>query len=58
MTPDRMPEGDGWVYYGLTPRQYEILAKNMADILRWVKEAEWRLQYYRGEGEIDGVQAR
>ena len=26
----------------------------MADILRWVKEAQWRLDYYRGEGQLDG----
>ena len=26
----------------------------MADILRWIKEAQWRLDYYRGEGQLDG----
>lgn len=43
-----------WVVYGLDPKQYEILAKDMADILRWVKEAKWRLRYYRGVGGLDG----
>lgn len=45
LTPDRVPEGE-WVYFGVTPEEYEILAKNMAEILRWVKEAQWRLDYY------------
>ncbi len=54
ITSDRLPKGEGWVYYGITPKQYEILSKNMADILRWVKEAQWRLDYYRGEGLPDG----
>ncbi len=54
ITPDRLPEGGGWVYYGITPKSYEVLARNMADILRWVKEAKWRLDYYRGEGLFDG----
>ena len=54
MTPERLPTKDGWVYYGLTPEQYEVLARNMADILRWVKETKWRLDYYRGEGQLDG----
>ena len=49
-----LPEGDVLVYYGLAPEQYEVLARNMADILRWVKEAAWRLDYYRGEGSLDG----
>jgi hypothetical protein len=54
ITPDRLPNGENWVYYGITPKQYETLSRNMADILRWVKEAQWRLQYYRGEGKLDG----
>jgi hypothetical protein len=54
ITPARLPEGTKWVYYAITPAEYEILSRNMADILRWVREAKWRLDYYRGEGEIDG----
>lgn len=54
ITPDRLPKGEGWVYYGLTTQQYEVLARNMADILRWVREAQWRLDYYRGETGLDG----
>ena len=41
-------------YYAITPKDYEVLARNMAEMLRYVKEAYWRLQYYRGEGELDG----
>lgn len=55
LTPDKLPEGERWVRYGLTVKSYETLARNVADILRWVKEAEWRLRYYRGEGEVDDV---
>jgi hypothetical protein len=54
ITPERLPNGDEWVYYGITPQQYEILARNMAEILRWVKEAQWRLDYYRGEDNVNG----
>lgn len=49
--PDRLPEGDDWVMYGLTQRDYDTLAKNMADVRRWVNEAAWRLRYYRGEDD-------
>lgn len=54
LTRETLPEGE-FVYYGLSVKDYETLARNMADILRWVKEAEWRLRYYRGEGGVDGV---
>lgn len=43
VTPDRMPEGD-WVFIALHPRQYENLARNHAEILRWVREASTSLQ--------------
>jgi len=49
VTPDRLPAGDGWVLIALTPQDYETLARNQADTLRWVREAMWRLQYYRQE---------
>lgn len=53
LTPDRLPSGNSWVIFGLDPRDYEALALNMADILRWIREARWRLRYYKGE--IDGL---
>lgn len=37
------------VLYGLSPKDYEVLAKNTAELLRWMKEAAWRLRYYQGE---------
>jgi len=37
------------VLIALTPQDYETLARNQADTLRWVREAMWRLQYYRQE---------
>lgn len=46
-TPDRLPEDEDWVLFGLTPVDYEILALNMAEIRRWVEEAMFQLQYYR-----------
>lgn len=49
VTPDRLPAGDGWVLIALTPKDYETLARNQADTLRWVREAMWRLRYYRQE---------
>lgn len=30
----------------LTEEQFKILAENLAEILRWVQEAAWRLNYY------------
>lgn len=30
----------------LTPAEHERLMLNLAEILRWVQEAMWRLQYY------------
>ena len=54
ITKKRLPKGDRWVYYAITPREYEVLARNMAELLRWVKEAKWRLDYYRGKGQVDG----
>lgn len=49
LTPETLPEGDEWVYFGLSVRDYEALSLNQADVLRWVQEAVWRLRYYSGE---------
>lgn len=48
LTPSTVPEGD-FVYFGLTPRDYEALSHNQAETLRWVTEARHRLDQYRGE---------
>ncbi len=53
LTPDTLPEGGNWVFFGVTPRDYEDLALNQADVLRFVEEAMWRLRYYRGELPAD-----
>ena len=49
ITPDRLPEGSGWVFIALAPTEYEQLSTNQAELLRWIIEAKWRLRYYRGE---------
>ncbi|KFH18444.1 hypothetical protein IB60_17210 [Brucella abortus LMN1] len=49
LTPDDLPDGPGWVFFGLTPDEYEDLALNQAELLRFITEAKWRLRYYRGE---------
>ena len=54
LTETTLPSESGWVYYGLTPSQYEILARNTAEMLRWIKEANWRLKYYRDDAGLDG----
>jgi len=51
---DRLPENDKFVYYCVVPKDYEKLARNNAEVLRWIKEARWRLDYYRDESKLDG----
>jgi hypothetical protein len=34
------------VLYAVTPKGYETLSRNEADVLRWIKEAMFRLRYY------------
>ena len=43
----RLPSGKDWVVIGVSPKDYETLAKNEAEKLRWIKEAKSRLKYYR-----------
>lgn len=57
VTAATVPKEPGWVIIGLTPEQYENLSLNTAEMLRYVREAKWRLMYYRGEaspGEDEG----
>lgn len=37
--------------YCITPQSYENLSMTQADTLRWIREAKWRLNYYRGEAQ-------
>lgn len=55
ITPDELPDGDAWSIIGLTPEQYEALSQNMAELLRWITEAGYRLRYYRGEITIEEI---
>ena len=55
LTPETLPEGTDWVFFGVTPRDYEDLSLNQADVLRFITEAVWRLRYYRGELPSDAV---
>jgi hypothetical protein len=48
---ERLPTAEQWVYISLTPKEYEELAQNQAELLRWIKEAKWRLQYYRKQND-------
>lgn len=49
---------DTQVYFALSPGDYENLSLNMAEILRWIRESKWQLEYYRDEATIDGDAGR
>lgn len=38
---------DGEPRFALTAEGYEALSKNTAELLRWIKEASWQLDFYR-----------
>lgn len=44
LTSRTLPDDLNWVYFALTPDDYEKLSLTQADILRWVKEAYWRIE--------------
>lgn len=48
LTPQNPPKGD-YTYFALDPQGYENLAMNMGELERFIKEAMFRLEYYRGE---------
>lgn len=54
VTLNNLPPGKDWVLIALTPQGYENLSRNLADGIRWSKEALDQLRYYRGEGPIAG----
>lgn len=41
------------VYFAITAKDYENLSKTNADILRWVQEADWRLDFYKNEKDTN-----
>ena len=45
VTPENIPQSD-FVFIALTPREYEKLSQNQAELRRWIEEAMWRLEYY------------
>lgn len=50
ITPKTLPQGDNWVLYALTPKDYENLSRTNADTIRWVSESQWRLNLYTSAG--------
>ncbi len=38
---------DGRQAIALTPKDYELLTKNMAEVVRYMREADKQLNYYR-----------
>lgn len=40
-------ETEDGLLIGLTTRQFENLTENLAELLRWMRETRWRLDYYR-----------
>lgn len=42
-----MVQVDGESLFAVTARGYEALARNLADTIRWAKEASWQLDFYR-----------
>lgn len=48
LTPKTPPAGD-FVWIAISPRDYENLSRNNAEIERWIKEAGFRLEYYGNE---------
>ena len=53
LTLNTLPEGKDWVLFALSPDDYSDLSINTAETLRWVKEAYWRLEYYREPVKIE-----
>ena len=42
----RPVQTDAGPMVALTPDQFRLLSYNLAELLRWMHEAMWRLQYY------------
>lgn len=49
VTPETLPAGEDWSLIALDAQQYQNLSNNMAELLRYVRESQWLLRYYRGE---------
>lgn len=42
-----MVQVGGESLFAVTAKGYESLARNLADTIRWAKEASWQLDFYR-----------
>lgn len=51
VTRETLPREGDYVFFALTPREYENLAMNWAEAIRWATEAAWRLNYYAGRAD-------
>ncbi len=40
---------DGEPLFALTARGYEALSRNVADMVRWAREASWQIDFYRAD---------
>ncbi|URA07017.1 hypothetical protein P9A47_gp49 [Xanthomonas phage Elanor] len=47
-------EVNGEALFAVTARGYEALSRNLADTIRWAKEASWQLDFYRDTRQPDG----
>lgn len=45
----RVVEVDGEPLFALTARGYEALSRNVADMVRWAREASWQIDFYRAD---------
>lgn len=43
----RVVEVDGEAMFALTEKGYEALARNIADVARWMKEVSYQINFYR-----------
>lgn len=48
LTPKTVPGGRDWMFIALTPGAYAAMARNRAEIQRWVRDAVHQIEYYRG----------
>lgn len=48
-THEDPPTDPVWALITLTPKEYENLSRNTAELLRWIEEARGQLEHYRDE---------
>lgn len=52
----RLVQVDGETLFAVTARGYESLSRNLAETIRWAKEASWQLDFYRDSRQTDKPQ--